>query len=144
MHRASRRQTYLAYELCGFFVYSVGPNRQVASALRERVLSLVLDAPSLSVWMDPEEEMQIYPLNAQYARLPERDGQLQPIVRCGRGLTHAPVVSVRLGDGRMILSQLLTAGRLSPSFSRSARYGAHYDAELVRLMLNILDALTRR
>ena len=44
------------------------------------------------------------------------------------------------GRGRLLVSQLLTEGRLSPGFGSDGLYGVRYDATAVQTVVNLLAA----
>jgi len=104
---------------------------------------LVEDAPSLAVSVDPEAPIRVVDLAAAYRRSAARPTlAVQALATCGRNLTRTPVLRVRFADrrGSMILSQLLTAGRLAPGFGQPGLYGLRYDPAAAQLVVNMLAA----
>ena len=100
------------------------------------------DAPSLAEQVDPDAGVNVEHISRRYRSLPERSGRLEPVAVCGHALERAVIVSLRLDGvgGRILLSQLLTGGRLHPRFAQSGVYGVHYDPEMACLVLNMMQA----
>ena len=68
------------------------------------------------------------------------------LVNAGKNLTRTPVILVDFGEGkgRMILSQLLTAGRLAEGFGEPEANGIRYDEAAVQMTLNMLAELLKK
>ena len=136
---------YFAYELQGFYGYSDrADDRAVAGRLRERVHFLVQDAPALAVAINPDSPQRI--TNLHQAFLAAHGGQardLVPLATAGKSLTRTPVALVDFGPGkgRLIVSQLLTAGRLVPGYGESGLYGIRHDPVAAQMVLNMLALL---
>jgi len=47
-------------------------------------------------------------------------------------------IDFEAGQGRLILSQLLTAGRLAPGFGTTGTYGKRFDPVAEQFVLNLL------
>lgn len=135
------RKGACCYELSGFYVYAPCPSESAREELRKSVKRLVEDAPSLAVSIDPSAPVKCYPVSSMYESLPDRDGRLYPIARCGRGLSRNAAVLVELEGAKIILSQILTAGRLLSEHEAEERYSVGFDPELVRLTRNMLVSL---
>lgn len=138
---------YFAYELQGFYSFSDRVDDcVVADQLRQRVRFLVQDAPALAVAINPDSPQSTTDLHQGY--LAARGGQareLAPLATAGKSLTRTPVALVDFGPGkgRLIVSQLLTAGRLAPGYGEAGLYGIRYDPVAVQMVLNMLDLLRR-
>jgi hypothetical protein len=140
-------EAYYAYELQGYYAFSRSEDDSAAKQrLRERVKFLVEDAPSLAISVDPQAPIRTVDLAAEYQRSAARPAlTVQPLATCGKNLMRAPVVRVRFADrrGSVVLSQILTAGRLAPGFGQPGLYGLRYDPAAAQLVLNMLTtALT--
>jgi len=136
---------YFAYALQGFYAFSSrNPDQDVQRALRDKVRFLVQDAPSLANAINPEAEMNVTDL-AQGFRESEggKAEQMIPLVNCGNDLSRNPAVLIRFGEGQgnMIVSQLLTSGRLAEGFGQPGLYGVRYDEVAVQFVLNMMRLL---
>ncbi len=138
-----KSSSYYAYELQGFFDFSIREdNEEVMGKLRERVTFLVEDAPALAITINPQAPVIQTDLVAGYKESLNGIAEDQSaLVVAGKNLTRMPVVAVDFGagKGKMIVSQLLTKGRLAQGFGDEGLYGIRYDASAVQLMLNILS-----
>lgn len=136
-----------AYELEGFYAFSPEPSEETAALLRSRVRFLVADAPSLEKRIDPEAEMRIIPLGRllEEAKCKTPAPPPEPIAVCGRGLKQIAACSFRpeKTSGTVVLSQLLTKGRLMKDFEEEGLYGARFDPEMAQLMLLCLRQAAR-
>lgn len=61
-------------------------------------------------------------------------------------LTQTPVavISFGQGKGKLIVSQLLTAGRLAKGFGEEGLYGIRYDEVAVQYVLNMISIAVRK
>jgi beta-galactosidase len=136
---------YFAYELQGFYGFADrADDRAVADALRERVRFLVRDAPALAVAINPDSPQRTTDLHQGF--LAAQNGQarsLAALATAGKNLTRTPVALVDFGPGkgRLIVSQLLTAGRLAPGFGEAGLYGIRHDPVAAQMVLNMLALL---
>jgi len=134
---------YYAYDLNGFYAYSTeNDDKAVMRALRNRVQFLVEDAPALAPSLNSSAEINIINLIDLYMK--SRAGKaekLVPLVNCGPNLSRAPVVRIDFGNnkGSVIISQLITEGRLAPGYGEQGLYGKRYDAVAVQFVLNLLN-----
>jgi hypothetical protein len=139
--------SFYAYELAGYYAFSIsGTDQRVADALRKKVKTMVDDAPSLANVVNPNAPITVTDLGALY-RQSQSSSEVEgntPLANAGKGLTRTPVVklSFRQGAGSVILSQLLTAGRLLPRHEEAGPgvYGLRYDPVAVQFVLNMLNA----
>lgn len=138
---------YYAYELQGFYAFSRSPqDREARARLRAKVKVLVEDAPALNGSADPEAPIVVTDIaeSHQSAVTAGRATLLRPLASCGKDLDRIPVVELAFGphEGKVILSQLLTAGRLVRGEARPGFYGIRYDPAAAQLVLNLIaDAI---
>lgn len=135
--------SYYAYELQGFYAFSdKADDAAVAEELRARIRFLIEDAPALAVVMSADAQVVVTDLAGGYRAAEAGVAEsLEILVNAGKNLTKSPVVEIGLGAGRgrMIVSQLLTQGRLHPGFGSEGLYGVRYDATAVQTVLNMLE-----
>jgi beta-galactosidase len=136
-----------AYELAGYYAFAGRRDDAAVSAqLRRRVVSIVEDAPALAGAVDPNAPISVTDVSALYrgAGSGETATKLTPLALAGKELTRIPVVQLSFGkkDGSLVLSQLLTAGRLVPGHAEAGPgvYGLRYDPAAVQFVLNMLAA----
>lgn len=132
-----------AYELEGFYAFSPEPSLSAAQALRSRVRFLVADAPSLEKRIDPESDIKTVPLGRllKEAATKKPTSPPTPIAVCGHGLKRVAAFAIQpeKTSGTLVLSQLLTQGRLVKGYAEPGLYGARYDPEMAQLMLLCLQ-----
>ncbi len=134
-----------AYELEGFYSYSSKQNdADVKAKLRNKVHFLVEDAPALKTRINPDAEIISYDLFDGYKK--SQGGavkSLHQLVSAGKDLVRSPVVMLEFQKtgGKLIISQLLTAKRLQPSYKENGLYGLRYDPVAVQFVLNMIDKL---
>lgn len=129
-----------AYELGGYYAFSSAPKDDaVSTELRRKVKFLVDDAPSLQGRIDPAGPITITDLAA--ALKSTGQGKLIPLANCGKGLNQIPVAKIEFGRGQgcVILSQLLTSGRLLADDHPLKTYEIGHDPAAEQLVLNLLD-----
>lgn len=133
---------YFAYELAGYYAFSTKDNDAVViKALHDRVAFLVEDAPDLKNVINLEAKIEQIDLSREYR---EHAGghaeQMIPLVTCGKGLTRTSIFELTFGTrkGNVILSQVLTAGRLVRGVIEPGLYGVRYDPATEQFVLNIL------
>lgn len=135
---------YYGYELQGFYAFSDrADDRATESALKERVRFLIEDAPALAVVMSADAPITVTDLSGGYeAAKTGLVESLEILANAGKNLTKSPVVAIGFGEGRgrLLVSQLLTEGRLSPGFGSGGLYGVRYDATAVQTVINLLAA----
>ncbi len=132
----------LAYELAGFYAFSSEPSQAVQRGLREKVRFRVDDAPALAGAINPNAPIRTIDLAAGYqAAATGRARSLTALARCGKNLTRSPVQAVEFGpgDGRLLISQLLTQGRLADGFGSEGSYGVRPDPAAAQMVLNMID-----
>ncbi|HYK57284.1 MAG TPA: hypothetical protein VEV15_12505, partial [Flavisolibacter sp.] len=140
---AIKKGSYYAYELQGFFEFSAKASDDVLQKkLKEKVAFLVQDAPALANAINPATPVKVTNLSEDYRA--SLNGQAQgftPLANCGKNLTRTPVALIDFGTGKgsLIVSQLLTAGRLSKSNNEKEFYGIRYDEVAAQLVLNMIQ-----
>ena len=133
---------YYAYELQGFFEYSSNPqDMNLQKNLQKKVAFLVEDAPALAGSINPNTPIKITDLSQGY--MDAQNGIAQNLVilmNAGKNLTRMPVVLIDFGEGKgkLLVSQLLTAGRLAEGFGEPGLYGVRYDEVAVQTILNMM------
>lgn len=137
-------QPYYGYELYGFYAYTERQNDlAVMNSLKEQVAFLIEDAPALAVVMNVDTPPTVTDIAAEYQK--SRSGvaeSLEMMANAGKNLTKTPVMAINFGrnKGRLIISQLLTQGRLAAGFGGDGLYGVRYDATAAQSVLNMLAA----
>jgi hypothetical protein len=132
----------VAYELAGFYAFSEQPDKAVSDALREKVRFLVEDAPALKLSINPSAPIRTIDLGELYRQsVSGRAESLLPLANVGKSLSRSPVVLVGFGKGQgsMVVSQLLTAGRLARGFGQDGPYGIRFDVAARQFVLNMLS-----
>jgi beta-galactosidase len=134
---------YYAYELAGFYAFSRSPkDKAIIAALRQKVKLLADDAPALQDRINPNAPIEALNLVEAY-RASGAQGQAERLISlasCGKNLTRIPVVELSFGTGKghLIVSQLLTAGRLRRGAAEPGLYGLRYDPAAEQFVLNLL------
>jgi hypothetical protein len=132
-----------AYELEGYYGFSDKPKDEAATArLREKVKFLAEDAPSLQGRINPSAPIKVTNLTQAFRETKQsaQASEVTPLASCGKNLTRVPAVMVGFGSGhgRIILSQLLTAGRLRPDMRPLKLYELGHDPAAEQLVLNMI------
>ncbi len=135
---------YYAYEHCGFYDFSdSSDNEAIKKGLKDKVLFLIEDMPALDLSLDKNSPVQVTDLNAGY--LDNQGGRATEFIAlavAGKDLVRTPVIQIMLGkeEGTLILSQLLTGGRLAEGFAdMDEAHPAEYDPAAVQFVLNLLS-----
>jgi beta-galactosidase len=138
---------YYAYELEGFYEFSEFPdNNDLKQELRQRIDFLVQDAPALSGSLNPLAPVRVTNLSVGYRESEGRLGKtLIPMVNAGKNLTRTPVIMIGFGTdkGKIIVSQLLTMGRMAKVFSGPGLYGIRYDPVACQFILNMFETVLK-
>ena len=134
--------SYYAYELAGFYAFSGKPDdKPTQDTLRAHVKLLAEDAPALKDSIDPNAAIHQIDLAAAYRDAADAHAErLVPLSTCGKNLTRAEIVELSFGPGQgnLILSQALTAGRLARGASEDGFYGMRYDPAAEQFTLNMI------
>ena len=141
MRSRSRASTTYAYELAGQYAFSAEPDEERQEQLRERVRFLVEDAPSLQRLDQPLRADAGPRSRGPLSRHPGRAGRAPDAAGCLRQEpARTPVVQVDFGPGRgtLILSQLITRGRLAEGYGQAGLYGLRLDPAAEQFVLNML------
>ncbi len=138
-----RASDYYAFELQGFYEFSTNPRDiELQKKLRAKVVLLVEDAPALASSINPNTPIKTKNLNSEYKKAKNRVAEnLIVLADAGKNLTRTPVVLIDFGKdkGKLVISQLLTAGRLSENYGTDGLYGVRYDETAVQVVLNMLS-----
>jgi hypothetical protein len=142
-----KKDFYYAYNLQGFYAYSEeNNNEKVKQILREKVKFLVEDAPALASSLNPDAEIKIVDLvNMSKNYKSGQAEKLTPLVNCGLNLVRTPVVRIDFGkqDGSVIISQLITEGRLTQGEGDRDLYSKRYDPVAAQFLLNMLNEVIK-
>jgi len=142
-----KSDNYFAYELEGFYEFSNKPDdNDVKGKLKNKLTFLVEDAPALANSLNPNAKVKITDLSKAYKESQNRLGEsLIPLVNAGKNLTRSPVIMLNFenGKGKLIVSQLLTAGRLANGFGENGFYGIRYDEVANQFVLNMMEAVLK-
>ncbi|TKG95080.1 glycoside hydrolase [Puteibacter caeruleilacunae] len=133
---------YYAFNLQGFYAFSTDKDdKKVTDQLRKKVKFLVEDAPSLQNSIDPNAKIEVIDLKQRLesASLGKAQ-QLTPLVVCGGSHEKTPVILIDFGKGKgkLILSQLLTNGRLNNPSPEPGTYATREDVATKQLILNMI------
>ncbi|WP_455498696.1 glycoside hydrolase [Coprobacter sp.] len=138
-----KQGSYYAYELQGFYAYSTQETDvEVQKQLRNKVIFLVEDAPALASSINTASPIRMIRLSEEYQKAVNGNAQrIVILANAGKNLTRTPVVRIDFGEGRgrMLVSQLLTSGRLCRDFSEKSFYGKHYDEVAVQMVFNMMN-----
>lgn len=137
---------YYAYELHGYYKFADKKDDPTTEkALKDYVQRLIDDAPSLAVFIDLRDPIQVTDLAAGYRAA--NTGMAKHLIRlanAGKNLTRVPVMKIEFGDGKgnLIVSQLLTAERMVQRPMTNGLYDIRYDETTVQTVLNMFaDAI---
>ncbi len=136
---------YFGYELEGFYVFSnSGNDSEAREKLKNKVSFLVNDAPALASSLNPLAPVLVTDLSKAYRE--SQNGiveNLVPMVTAGKNLTRTPLIMISFGEGKgkLIVSQLLTAGRLARGFGEDGLYGIRFDPVANQFVLNMMEAV---
>jgi hypothetical protein len=135
--------SYFAYSLEGFYEFSGSPDdKEVIARLKNKVNFLIQDAPSLANSLNAGAPVEITDLSKAFNESVKGMGEnLVPLVNAGKSLARTPVIMIRSGKGKgnIIVSQLLTAGRLAKGSGEEGLYGIRYDPVAVQFVLNMME-----
>ncbi len=145
---------YYAYEKYGYYKFSNKPNDPEAEQLLlAYVDQVMLDAPSLAIFVNPKEKVKMTDVSAGYRTAAQGMARsLRRMANAGKNLTRVPVQMIDFGSGRanreaesgyrgrLLISQLCTRGRLAPPTTQSSQlYAPRYDETAVQTVLNMID-----
>ena len=134
---------YYAYELDGYYEFSFKKNdSKTKSRLRDKVRFLMEDAPALATSLDPNGRIEIRNLHDEFKQAKSgRAVNFIPLVECGKGLTRTPAAMIQFGKnkGQLVVSQLLTSGRLADGFGKEGLYGIRTDEAAKQFVLNMMS-----
>jgi len=135
---------YYAYELQGFYAFSLKKNDSEAQKeLRQRVIFLVQDAPSLAASINTQSPINQVDLHSEYLNAQSGNAKkITILANAGKNLTRTPILKIDFGEnhGNLIISQLLTNGRLDKAFEDSTHYGIKQDEAAAQMTLNLMAA----
>lgn len=132
---------YHAYELEGFYSFADSHNPEAIIQLKNKVQLLVEDAPALEKAINPNGPVKVHHLSALYKQATRGAAyKVEPLVTAGKGLTRTPVMLFDFGEnqGRVLLSQLITEGRLADGYGEAGLYGIRTDPAAGQFVLNMI------
>ena len=138
---------YFAYELEGFYEFSDSPNNmKIKEKLKNKLAFLIEDAPALKNSLNPFASVEITDISKTFKE--SQNGQVEDLVslvNAGKNLTRTPVIMIKFGQGKgkLIISQLMTSGRLAPQFGEEGLYGIRYDGVANQFVLNMMEAVLK-
>lgn len=144
---AIKSNSCVAYELAGHYTFAKAQDEAIERALRDEVCFLVEDAPALAGDIDPNADIIQHDLGREYQALADKGAvELIPLVSAGHSLCRTPVILVRFpgNQGQLLLSQLLTAGRLAEGFGSSGAYGVRQDPAAQQMVLNMIQLVLQK
>ena len=140
--------SYYAYELHGYYAFSdIADDDQVKQRLKASVLQKIEDAPSLAVFINPNIPIKQTDVLAGYKNANTGMAQsMQRMVNAGKNLTRLPVIAIQFGKGKgnLLISQLLTAGRLANIDKTGKPFERRYDETAVQMVLNMLEQVIKK
>ena len=144
-----RKGPYYAYDHQGFYEYSHrGDDESIKKKLKDKVFFLIQDMPALDLSLDKNAPVQVIDLHKGYmANSGGRATEFIPLASAGKDLVKSPVMKIRFGEGEgcLVLSQLLTEGRLAEGFaSEKESYPVRYDEAAVQFVLNMMESARNR
>ena len=136
-------QSYYAYELHGYYDFSCEANAaETQQRLKASVMQKIEDAPSLAVFINPNIPIKQTDLAAGYRNANVGMAEsMQRMANAGKNLTKVPVISIHFGNGKgnLLVSQLLTAGRLTSTGMTGLPFERRYDETAVQMVLNMVE-----
>lgn len=139
---------YYGYELQGFYEFSDRENNpEVLAKLRKKVPFLVQDAPGLANAINPSTPITTTDLTKGYHDAAKgMADSFTPLANCAKNLTQTPVAAIDFGErrGKLLISQLLTAGRLANGYGQAGFYGIRYDEAAAQYVLNMISLSVKK
>lgn len=140
-----------AYEVAGFYAFASERDPATEAALRTRVEFLFADAPALHSRVNPKAPIVCTDLHAAWLRCGGAARSITTLAVAGKNLRRTPLVLVEFGpeSGRLVVSQLITTGRLAPNFARpdypepNPHYALRVDPAARIFVRNIITYLSR-
>lgn len=138
-----KEKNYFAYELEGFYEFSnISDDKEIKVKLKKKVQFLVDDAPALANSLNPLTPIKVTNILNEFKESQNGMGEsLIPLAYAGKNLTRTPIVMINFGEGKgkLIVSQLLTYGRLANGFGEQGLYGIRYDEVATQFVLNMMN-----
>lgn len=140
-----RKGPYFAYDHQGFYEFSDrGDDESIKKKLKDKVFFLIQDMPALDLSLDKNAPVQVFDLHQGFkANSGGRAEEFVPLAAAGKDLVKTPVLKIRFGagEGCLVVSQLLTEGRLAHGYSESKEYyPVKYDEAAVQFVMNIMES----
>lgn len=142
-----RKDNYFAYSMEGFYEFSDSmEDNDAKTKLKNKVRFLINDAPALANSLNPNAPVVITDLAKEFRESQDRMGEdLITMVNSGKNLTRTPVIMIKFGKdkGNMIISQLLTSGRLANGFGEEGLYGLRFDPVAGQFVMNMMEEVLK-
>ncbi len=134
---------YFAYEKSGYYHFAGTEDDAEANKLNEKIDFLVADAPALENSINRQAPVNKVNLHQQWLNASGGARRIKPLIVCGKSLRRSAAYEVEFHDapGRLLLTQLLTDGRLATDFCLPD--GRRPDPGARQLVLNLLTYLIR-
>ena len=103
--------------------------------------------PSLAVFINPNIPIKQTDVSAGYKNANTGMAQsMQRMVNAGKNLTRLPVIGIQFGEGKgnLLISQLLTAGRMANIDKTGKPFERRYDETAVQMVLNMLEQVIKK
>lgn len=143
---AIRGNACVAHELGGLYAFGAGDDAATVTGLRERVRFLMDDAPALAASLNPDGPVRTTDLGRAFREAQGAARAIGVLACAGMGLVRAPVIEIAFapGWGRLILSQLYTAGRLGAARPATVDYAIRPDPAAQHFVANLLRHALRK
>jgi hypothetical protein len=110
--------------------------------LVDKVTMLVADTPAWKSTVNPNAPILEINLKTQLQNSEKAEGKsIQVLAVCGKNLTKAPVVQIEfgVGQGKILVSQLLMENRLSPIWQNQNVYALRKDPVAIQMLINMIE-----
>ncbi|MBR2037489.1 MAG: hypothetical protein IKA09_07130 [Lachnospiraceae bacterium] len=126
---------YLAMECMGLYEFGEEEPEVIQERLMQQVNFLLADAPALRIG-NSAPQVTKYNLSETYRGFTDNGNSCIPLMHAGKGFKRIPAVEVKYGSGTLILTQLITDGRLTGEDRGLDR--THKDPIVQQMVLNML------
>lgn len=126
---------YLAMECMGLYEFGDEEPEVIKERLMRQVNFLLADAPALRTG-NGTPEITEYNLSETYHGFSDNGNSCKPLMHAGKGFRRIPAVEVKYGSGTLIVTQLITDGRLMAK-ERGIDH-THKDPIVQQIVLNML------
>jgi hypothetical protein len=142
-----KKGNYFAYSMEGFYEFSDSmEDNEAKTRLKDKVSFLINDAPALANSLNPNAPVIVTDLAKEFRESEKGMGEnLISMVNSGKNLTRTPVIMIKFGKGKgnIIISQLLTSGRLANGFGEEGLYGLRFDPVACQFVMNMMEEVLK-